>query len=52
MSQLMNFYLTVLVVLLLHSVLLSRIRFALRLSPFGNPDDVGVDIRRENADDE
>ena len=34
MSQLMNFYLTVLVVVLLHSVLLSRIRFALSYRPW------------------
>ncbi len=57
MSQLMNFYLTVLVVVVLHSVLLSRIRFALTLSPFrssdtAGSDSAGVEIKRENADDE
>lgn len=52
MSQLMNFYLTVLVVALLYGVLLSRIRFALRLSPFRNPNDVGVQVGRDNEDDE
>lgn len=51
-SQLMNFYLTVLVVMLLHSVLLSRIRLALRLSPFRRPDGVGVDVKRDNDEDE
>lgn len=52
MSQLMNFYLTVAVVILLHSLLLGRIRFALKLSPFGSPGEAGVEINREDIDDD
>jgi RsiW-degrading membrane proteinase PrsW (M82 family) len=52
MSNLMNFYLTVLVVVVLHSVLLSRIRFALSLSPFSRTNNAGVEIEPEKADDE
>ncbi len=52
-SQLMNFYLTVLVVILLHGVLLSRIRFALTLSPFrplAGPPEADADIERSGGD--
>ena len=56
MSQLTNFYITVLIVILLHSVLLSRIRFALKLSPFqhtdaGSIESVSVRENRENPED-